>query len=248
MNSEQPQTTSPTSPELGQQQEVYTISRTVHQQQPLPPLSPWTHFAIFTGILAPVALFPYLAVRRHLISLHRKVSEVSQTNAALQRDLKAALLESSIRREEHDRLAAALSEVRRDFDGFRAEQAARELQRARDEERTRAQLEELAAQNERTRTNLTTLRDLSPTLADIAAFMQEVELQQGFVTRKNDGRGIERIRQFAYKLGSILTSDLEVDNPPQSEPVSSAASSSTRAAKKDKKSKQVSDNEAAQQQ
>ena len=55
---------------------------------------------------------------------------------------------------------------------------------------------------------MSTLRDLSPSLADIAAFMHEVELQQGFATRKNDGRGIERIRQFAYKLQNILMSEV----------------------------------------
>ena len=56
---------------------------------------------------------------------------------------------------------------------------------------------------------MSTLRDLSPSLADIAAFMHEVEVQQGFVTRKNDGRGIERIRQMAYKLQG-LPADKEV--------------------------------------
>ena len=115
----------------------------------------WRQTAATVSIaLAPVALLPYLAVRGHLVSLHRKVSEVSHTNAALQRDLKAALLETAIRREEHDRLAGALAAVRRDLDGFRAEHGARELQRARGEERTRAQLEELAAQNERMRCGL----------------------------------------------------------------------------------------------
>ena len=58
------------------------------------------------------------------------------------------------------------------------------------------------------RTSMATLRDLSPSLADIAAFMHEVELQQGFVSRKNDGRGIERIRQFAYKLQNILMAEV----------------------------------------
>ena len=58
------------------------------------------------------------------------------------------------------------------------------------------------------RKGMATLRDLSPSLADIAAFMHEVEVQQGFVSRKNDGRGIERIRQFAYKLQGILMSEV----------------------------------------
>lgn len=59
---------------------------------------------------------------------------------------------------------------------------------------------------------MSTLRDLSSSLADIAAFMHEVEVQQGFVTRKNDGRGIERIRQMAYKLQGI-PADREVRVP-----------------------------------
>lgn len=214
------------------------------QQPQSRPLSPWTHFAIITGVLTPVALLPYLAVRGQLAALQRAVHEVSQTGAALQRELKAALLETAIRREEHDRLAGALADARREFEAFRAEHRARELQRARAEERTRAQIEELAAQNARTRTNLATLRDLSPTLADIAAFMHEVELQQGFATHKNDGRGIEKIRQFAYKLGSMLTSDAEADNPPQTDTASSTTTTapSSRSNKKEKKAKQAPEN------
>lgn len=37
--------------------------------------------------------------------------------------------------------------------------------------------------------------------------MHEVEVQQGFVSRKNDARGIERIRQLAYKLQGIPIDD-----------------------------------------
>ena len=59
---------------------------------------------------------------------------------------------------------------------------------------------------------MATLRDLGPSLADIAAFMHEVEVQQGYVSRKNDGRGIERIRQFAYRLQKMMMTQAEVDN------------------------------------
>lgn len=117
----------------------------------IPPLSPWTHVAIFTSILAPVALLPYLAVRRHLLSLHRQVSEIGAANAALQRDLRAALLESCIRREEHDRLGSTMNEIRRDLERVRAEQAAKDLQRARVEERTKSDIHELLEENKRMR-------------------------------------------------------------------------------------------------
>ncbi len=52
----------------------------------------------------------------------------------------------------------------------------------------------------RSRTQAETLRDLGTSLADIAAFMQEVEIKHGFIPKKDDGRGIERIRQMALKL------------------------------------------------
>jgi len=64
-------------------------------QRPLVPLSPLTHLAIFGAIIAPVALLPYLAVRRHLLSLHRKVTELAVANAALQTDLRTALIQAS---------------------------------------------------------------------------------------------------------------------------------------------------------
>lgn len=41
-------------------------------------------------------------------------------------------------------------------------------------------------------------------LADIAAFMQEVEIKHGFVPKKDDGRGIERIRQMAMRLQRMV--------------------------------------------
>jgi len=41
---------------------------------------------------------------------------------------------------------------------------------------------------------------LGTSLADVAAFMQEIELQQGFFTPKVDGRGIERLRFVAMQF------------------------------------------------
>lgn len=48
------------------------------------------------------------------------------------------------------------------------------------------------------------LKDLGMSLADIAAFMQEVEIRHGFVPKKDDGRGIERIRQMALRLQKFV--------------------------------------------
>ena len=116
-----------------------------------PPLSPWTHILILSSVLVPIAVVPYLAVRRHLLSLHRKMGELGAGNAALQRDLKSTLLESAIRREEHDRLRAMLEETRRDVEKVKVEEARRELARATADERVRRDLQELLQERQRTR-------------------------------------------------------------------------------------------------
>lgn len=45
--------------------------------------------------------------------------------------------------------------------------------------------------------------ELGTSLADMAAFMQEVELQQGLATKGNDRRGIERLRLLALRMQKI---------------------------------------------
>jgi hypothetical protein len=54
---------------------------------------------------------------------------------------------------------------------------------------------------------------LGTSLADIAAFMQEIELRQGFFTRKVDGRGVERLRFLAMQfegLGKVKAVDADL--------------------------------------
>ncbi len=120
-------------------------------RQPVTPFSPLTHVLILTSILGPVALFPYLAVRRHLLSIHRKIGEVGAVSAVLQRDLKTALLEASIRREEHERLRALIDETRRDVEKVKTEENKRELARATVSERMRRDLEDLMVERQKTR-------------------------------------------------------------------------------------------------
>lgn len=52
-----------------------------------------------------------------------------------------------------------------------------------------------------TRTRLAEeLKGIGHSLADAAAFVQEVELRQGWTPRPDDGRGIERTRRLAVRL------------------------------------------------
>jgi hypothetical protein len=56
---------------------------------------------------------------------------------------------------------------------------------------------------------------LGTSLADVAAFMQEMELQQGFFTPRFDGKGIERLRFLAMQfegLGKVNAADADVSS------------------------------------
>ena len=68
----------------------------------------------------------------------------------------------------------------------------------------------------RCRAQISRLRDLGTSLADVAAFMQEIELQQGFFMPRLDGGGIERLRFLAMQfeeMGRVKTVKAEVSPP-----------------------------------
>ncbi|OCH94085.1 hypothetical protein OBBRIDRAFT_885018 [Obba rivulosa] len=105
-----------------------------------------------------------------------------------------------------------------------------EQARAQTDRAERDKLQKLAAENDKVKSRLSRLDDLGSSLADVAAFMHEMELQQGMLPRKDDGRGIERIRQLAYKLqkdGSSCDRNDSKDDTHTSDPRTDAARSTT---------------------
>jgi hypothetical protein len=68
----------------------------------------------------------------------------------------------------------------------------------------------------RYRAQISRLRDLGTSLADVAAFMQEIELQEGFFTPRLDGRGIERLRFLAMQFEGMGVKTVKADvSPPR---------------------------------
>lgn len=53
------------------------------------------------------------------------------------------------------------------------------------------------------RTHASALKDVGRSLADIAAFMHEVEVRQGYLPSPDDKRGIERARHLAQMLQEL---------------------------------------------
>ncbi|OBZ77152.1 hypothetical protein A0H81_04071 [Grifola frondosa] len=206
---------------------------------------------ILWGVLltGPLVLLPYIVVRKHLLSLHRKVAEIGTGNAGLRSELKSALAVAAKRRAEQDQVVALLKEtkgalerlgkftqqsdaargqlsegirqdVKRGVELLQAQGKERDKARAQTEDVLRNDLKALLSEHRSTRDKIaSTLKDLGVSLADVAAFMHEVEVSQGYTPRKDDGRGIERMRQLALRLQDLPVSQ-EDSNTPNSQPVS----------------------------
>lgn len=58
---------------------------------------------------------------------------------------------------------------------------------------------------------MSAMKNIGTSLADVAAFMHEVELQQGYIPRKGDGRGIERMRHLAKHLQELPTLPIDAE-------------------------------------
>jgi hypothetical protein len=195
-----------------------------------------TRLIIFSALVLPSALIPLLVLRRSVNNLHRKIDELRGATRGLHHEFKSVMLELSVRREQHEQLQAMVVKARDGITHLRGETHRLRRARARENEQMQGQVQELIAFNQyvndysgtlgdltytvhcctlQYRAQISRLRELGTSLADVAAFMQEMELQQGFFTPKFDGRGIERLRFLAMQfegLGKVKTADADVSS------------------------------------
>jgi len=174
---------------------------------PAKPLGPTlgTRLIIFSALVLPSALIPLLVLRRSVNGLHRKIDKLWEATRGLHHQFRAVASELSIRREQHQKLQAMITETRAGLAQLRGEAQRMRTDRTNKDERLRKQLEDLVASNQ---IQTSRLRELGTSLADVAAFMQEIELQQGFITPRLDGGGIERLRFLAMQfeeMGRVKT-------------------------------------------
>ncbi|KAI9508654.1 hypothetical protein F5148DRAFT_1193953 [Russula earlei] len=163
-----------------------------------------TRLIIFSALVLPSALIPLLVLRRSVNSLHRKIDELSGATRDLRHEFKSIMLELSVRREQHERLQAMISETREGLEELRGKTQRMGRERARADVRTWDQVQELVSSDQ---TQISRLRQLGTSLADIAAFMQEIQLR---FTPGIDERGIERLRFLAMQfegMGKVKTAD-----------------------------------------
>jgi len=168
-----------------------------------------TRLIIFSALALPSALIPLLVLRRSVTNLHRKIDELRGATRDLHHEFKSVMLESTVRRRHHEQLQAMIVETREGLTRLRGQTYRSNRARARKDERMQGHVQELIASDQ---AQISRLRELGTSLADVAAFMQEMELQQGLFTPRFDGRGIERLRFLAMQfegMGKSKTADAD---------------------------------------
>ncbi|KAF8974635.1 hypothetical protein BDZ97DRAFT_39766 [Flammula alnicola] len=160
------------------------------------------HAAFISAFLVPIALLPYLAARRHITSLRRKVELLKKDVRRLRNDLDLAISDQRSTSSELRLLQTTVLNASKGSNELRDRFNRREADRIASNESMRADLKKLLDDRQQSRTQAATLRALGMSLADVAAFMQEVELEFGMGTSqpRKDQRGIERLRLLALRM------------------------------------------------
>lgn len=107
-------------------------------------LTPEIRLAVFTTLVFPVALIPFLMLRRSLTSLHVKTDSVQGNIIGLHRKLKDTLYDLSWRREEHAKLGKTVDEMQEVIRGLREQLHKEQLERVEREKEVGMRLRALA--------------------------------------------------------------------------------------------------------
>ncbi|KAH7930013.1 hypothetical protein BV22DRAFT_972131, partial [Leucogyrophana mollusca] len=165
------------------------------------------HFAVLATFLVPFTLAPYLLMRQRVRGLHKRLDDLAATTSSLQKNMDKAVVARNLIKVELGRNAAQMEiyqkeskHLHRELERLRTEQTASKavlqsnLQKLLEERKATRQAESLSVNY------LAVLPQLGLSLADIAAFMHEVELYQGLPSTPVNDHGVERLRMLALKL------------------------------------------------
>ncbi|KAJ3511546.1 hypothetical protein NLJ89_g4030 [Agrocybe chaxingu] len=197
--------------------ETPTHSPSVRDQAPqaLPVITPprrypaIVHAAVFSAVLAPIVLLPYLGARRKIGALHRTLGRLEKETAKLRRELKLTASAHEATNAELRRLQDLARGTATELGEARKKAVKREAEQLVVDKAMQSGIQKLLADTQYSRTQAASLRALGTSLADIAAFMEEVELDFGMGVRRKDQRGIERLRLLALRMQSLSQLDGE---------------------------------------
>jgi len=156
--------------------------------------------AVFSAVLLPLVLAPYLFTRRRTLILKRRVNELHHANHALRLEIDAAIAKLSAVKAEAQDIKAALHSAMVNADALRHQMAGLKA----GNEASRKDLDRLLTESLHSRAQTAALRALGSSLADVAAFMHEMELQMGIEPLSRDAqRRVDRLRIAALRLQNL---------------------------------------------
>uniref|UniRef100_A0A8H7Y0J5 Uncharacterized protein n=1 Tax=Psilocybe cubensis TaxID=181762 RepID=A0A8H7Y0J5_PSICU len=183
------------------------------------------HVAVISTFLIPIALFPYMAARRQIFILQRKIEMLEKDTQLFKDTMKVAIADQSLANAEISRVRESGQLSMERINQLQHQVSKQESERTVTEKELRVGLRQLLDETQHSRymysglffvvqrnltaclwviyrTQTATLRALGMSLADIAAFMQEVELNFG-LRQRHDHRGIDRMRLLALRMQSL---------------------------------------------
>ncbi|PBK72812.1 hypothetical protein ARMSODRAFT_701051 [Armillaria solidipes] len=203
MNASTPSQDAQSTPPAGDSSEVHAVANENSRRSP----SLVGRFAILTAFIVPITFVPYLLMRGHVSSLRRQILELEKSNRVMRREL---TLESSLHSEEHKRLRGLVQGIKEELAVLQAVSQERDAKHVKEGEDVRSELQSLleAVRGSRSSQSATS-KALGTSLADIAAFMQELELVMGLQGTINGGHlheeRVDRLRQLAFQLSAQRT-------------------------------------------
>ncbi|PFH52650.1 hypothetical protein AMATHDRAFT_139726 [Amanita thiersii Skay4041] len=159
--------------------------------------------AIFSAVLLPVALVPYFITRRGMLMLRHQVDELQRSTTQLHRELNLTLSSLAIAKEEQKRTRALFHDIMENSDDIR-----QQVDIVRNNNNTcRKDIHALITGTQHMRTQAAALTALGTSLADIAGFMHEMELETGMQSlSKYSQRRVDRLRILALRLQNLSSS------------------------------------------
>ncbi|KAG6832904.1 hypothetical protein H0H92_004788 [Tricholoma furcatifolium] len=164
------------------------------------------HLAVVTAFLLPFTVFPYMLARRQILALRRQLAETRTSVKVLEQELNLSWQEMSSRKDDIHKLRGSVWKMQQDGEHGKMLSERKEQEELRFQEEVKTELQVLLKEARNSRSHGATIASLGTSLADVAAFMHEMELEMGMQSSRNHG-SIERLRYLALQMQEKQSSE-----------------------------------------
>ncbi|KAG6833795.1 hypothetical protein H0H87_011729 [Tephrocybe sp. NHM501043] len=164
-----------------------------------------THLAVIAAFILPFTAVPYILARRQISTLRRQLAEINTSVKILEQEMSLSWQEMTIRKDDVQKLRGTLWKVLQEREKERVLVEQKELEGLRFQNEVKIELQDLIKESQNTRSQGVLLRSLGTSLADVAAFMHEMELEMGMLSSRGKDQigGIDRLRSLAQQMRNI---------------------------------------------